>query len=311
MKIKNIELDNNIFLAPMAGVTDFAFRSLARKFGAGLSYTEMVSAKGYYYNPENKVYSSLLKTLDNEKPCAVQIFGNDPEIMAKVCQMPEIQKFDIIDINMGCPATKIVKNCEGSALLKDIKKAVEVAKACVNATEKPITCKIRVGYEKYSNVAVELAKKLEQVGVAGITIHGRTKEQGYSGEIDYKTIKAVKQAVNIPVIGNGNITDENSLKKMLDTGVDAVMIGRASMGSPWIFDNFGKNIDKKTKLETILKHLELLQTHFDEKYLTAYFRKHLLWYIKDIPSANIFRHQLATIKTLEEAITLVKQIFLN
>lgn len=309
MKIKNIEIKNNIFLAPMAGVTDFAFRSLAREFGAGLSYTEMVSAKGLYYNPQNKVYASLLKTLDNEKPSCVQIFGNDEEIMAKVCQMPEIQKFDIIDINMGCPATKIVKNCEGSALLKNIDKAVSVAKACIEATDKPITCKIRIGFEKDSNVAVELAQKLESVGVSAIAVHGRTKEQGYSGEIDYETIRAVKNAVKIPVIGNGNITDEASLNKMLETGVDAVMIGRASMGAPWIFRNFGKGVDNTTKLNAILKHLNLLQTHFDEQYLTAYFRKHLLWYVKEIPGANVYRQRLATIKTLDEAKELIKQIF--
>ena len=309
MKIKDIEIKNNIFLAPMAGVTDFAFRSIAREFGAGLSYTEMVSAKGLYYNPQNKVYSSLLKTLDNEKPCCVQIFGNDEEIMAKVCQMPEIQKFDIIDINMGCPATKIVKNCEGSALLKNIDKAVSVARACVNATSKPITCKIRIGFENGANVAVELAKRLEEVGVAAITVHGRTKEQGYSGEVDYATIKAVKEAVNIPVIGNGNITDEASLNRMLETGVDAVMIGRAAMGAPWVFDNFGKDIDNKTKLNAILKHVKLLQTHFDEKHLTAYLRKHFLWYLKDVPNANIYRFSLARLKSLEEAIEQMKDIF--
>lgn len=309
MKIKDIEIKNNIFLAPMAGVTDFTFRSLCREFGAGLSCTEMVSAKGLFFNPKNKVYKTMLKTLKNEKPSVVQIFGNDEVIMAKVCQMPEIQKFDIIDINMGCPATKIIKNCEGSALLQDIDKAVSVARACVSATSKPITVKMRIGFSKNTLIAVELAKKLEAVGVSAITVHGRTKEQGYAGEIDYETIKAVKTAVKIPVIGNGNITDKKSLEKMLATGVDAVMIGRGAMGSPWIFSNFGEDISNKQKLETIIKHIKLLKNEFDEKFLIAYLRKHLLWYVKDINGANKYRLQLATISTLNEAKKLLKQIF--
>lgn len=309
MKIKNIETQNNIFLAPMAGVTDFAFRSIARVFGAGLSYTEMVSAKGLIMSRRKDVYKKMLTTMPNEKPCAVQLFGNNPEIMAKACTLPEIQKFDIIDLNFGCPAPKIVKNCEGSALLKDINKIVEIASACVRATEKPITAKIRTGFFSDNIVCVELAKKLEQVGVSAITIHGRTKEQMFSGVVDYDLIKQVKNAVKIPVIGNGDVCDEESLNKMLETGVDGVMIGRASIGAPWIFDNFGKNITNKQKYETIVKHLELLQTVYDEKYLTSYFRKHLLWYVKEIKNANKYRLEIVKIKSLEETMALLKKIF--
>jgi len=317
MKIKDIEIKNNIFLAPMAGVTDFAFRSIARKFGAGLSYTEMVSAKGLYYNPQNKVYSSLLKTLDNEKPCCVQIFGNDEEIMAKVCQMPQIQKFDIIDINMGCPATKIVKNCEGSALLKDIDKAVSVARACVNATSKPITCKIRIGFENGANVAVELAKRLEEVGVAAITVHGRTKEQGYSGEVDYATIKAVKEAVNVPVIGNGNITDEASLNRMLETGVDAVMIGRAAMGDPWIFARVdavlnGKEEpplpDLQEKKRVMLEHCRLQAQTYAPRQAVLCMRKHLAWYLKGVPGAGKLRQRAFELEEMAQIEEFIHQL---
>lgn len=309
MKIKNIEIQNNIFLAPMAGVTDFAFRSIAREFGAGLSYTEMVSAKGLIMSKRKDVYKKILNTLPNEKPCAVQIFGNDAEIMAKACILPELEKFDIIDLNFGCPAPKIVRNCEGSALLKDTNRIVAIADACVKLAKKPITAKIRTGFQNDNIVCVELAKKLEEVGVSAITIHGRSKEQMFSGVVNYDLIKQVKNAVKIPVIGNGDVCDEESFNKMLETGVDAIMIGRASIGAPWIFDNFGKNITNQTKYKTIKKHLELLQTVYDEKYLTAYFRKHLLWYLKEIKNANKYRQEIVKIKTIEEAFEILKKVF--
>lgn len=310
MKIKDITFSSNIFLAPMAGVTDFAFRSLARDFGAGLSYTEMVSAKGLVLSKNKDIYQKMLYTLDNETPCAVQIFGSDPEFMAKACTLPEIQKFDIIDINMGCPAPKVIKNGDGSCLLLDIEKAVAVAKACVNATQKPVTCKLRAGYFKNTFVAVELAKKLEEVGVSAITIHGRTKEDMYSGTVNYEIIKAVKNAVKIPVIGNGDIVDQDTHRKMLETGVDAVMIGRGALGAPWIFKELqGENLSNQEKFEAIKKHISLLQNIYDEKYLTAYLRKHFLWYVKGKSGISKKKVALAKTTSLESALEILKEVF--
>ena len=310
MKIKDINFSSNIFLAPMAGVTDFAFRSLARKFGAGLSYTEMVSAKGLVMSKNRDIYKKMLYTLENETPCAVQLFGSDPATMAKACILPEIQKFDIIDINMGCPAPKVVKNGDGSCLLLDLEKAVAVAKACVNATTKPVTVKIRAGYFKDKFVAVELAKKLESVGVRAITIHGRTKEDMYSGTVNYDIIKSVKNAVKIPVIGNGDIVDKESFQKMLETGVDAVMIGRGALGAPWIFQEIlGKNLTDQEKFEAIKQHITLLQSVYPEKFLTAYLRKHFLWYVKG--KTGIAQKKVALAKTtnLNDALEILKEVF--
>lgn len=310
MKIKNVEIHSNIFLAPMAGVTDFAFRSLAREFGAGFSYTEMVSAKGLVMSKKRDVYKKMLYTLPNETPCAVQLFGSDPTFMAKACTLPEIQKFDIIDINMGCPAPKVVKNGDGSCLLLDLDKAVALAKACVEATDKPVTVKLRAGYFKDKFVAVELAKKLESVGVSAITIHGRTKEDMYSGTVNYDIIRAVKQAVKIPVIGNGDIVDIESYQKMLATGVDAVMIGRGALGAPWIFKQLlGKKVLESEKFEAIKKHISLLEGIYDEKFLTAYLRKHFLWYVKGKAGIAQKKVELAKTTNLDDALKILKEVF--
>ena len=310
MKIKNVEIHSNIFLAPMAGVTDFAFRSLAREFGAGFSYTEMVSAKGLVMSKKRDVYKKMLYTLPNETPCAVQLFGSDPKVMAKACTLPEIQKFDIIDINMGCPAPKVVKNGDGSCLLLDLEKAVSVAKACVEATDKPVTVKLRAGFFKNKFVAVDLAKKLESVGVSAITIHGRTKDDMYSGTVNYDIIRAVKQAVKIPVIGNGDIVDIESYQKMLATGVDAVMIGRGALGTPWIFKQLlGKKVSESEKFEAIKKHISLLEGVYDEKFLTAYLRKHFLWYVKGKAGIAQKKVELAKTTNLDDALKILKEVF--
>lgn len=310
MKIKNVEIPSNIFLAPMAGVTDFAFRSLARNFGAGFSYTEMVSAKGLVLSKNRDVYKKMLFTLPNESPCAVQLFGSDPLFMAKACTLAEIQKFDIIDINMGCPAPKVVKNGDGSCLLLDLEKAVALAKACVEATDKPVTVKLRAGYFKDQFVAVDLAKRLESVGVSAITIHGRTKEDMYSGTVNYDIIKAVKQAVNIPVIGNGDIVDHESYNKMLETGVDAVMIGRGALGAPWIFKEIlGQTVTDKEKFMAIKQHISLLKNIYDEKFLTTYLRKHFLWYVKGKSGIAQKKVWLAKTTNLEDALEILKEVF--
>ena len=314
MKIGNVEIKSNLFLAPMAGVTDFAFRALAKQFGAGLTYTEMVSAKGLVLSKKRDLYKEMLHTLPSEKPSAVQIFGSEPEIMAKACTLPELQKFDIIDINMGCPAPKVVKNGDGSALLLNVDKAVDVAKACVEATNKPITVKMRSGFwQNNPRVAVNLAQKLEKVGVKAITIHGRTRQDMYSGKVDLDIIKAVKNAVKIPVIGNGDVVDKESLANMLQTGVDAIMIGRGAMGAPWIFRELqnSKKLSNPEKFDAICLHVKNLQTIYPEKYLSVYLRKHFLWYVKGFSNIAPKKVALSSTKTTTEALELLKSIFLS
>ena len=309
MKIANLKFNSNLFLAPMAGVTDFAFRSIARNFGAGFSYTEMISAKGLIYSKNSEIYKKMLYTLSNEKPVAVQIFGNEPKIMAKVCQLPEIQKFDCIDINMGCPAPKIVKNCEGSGLLKDLKLAKQVAESCVKASSKPVTVKMRIGYEINSDISLELGKMLEEVGVSAICLHGRTKEQFYSGNVNYEIIAKLKSKLKIPIIGNGDVFDFNTYQKMKKTGVDAIMIGRGALGRPWIFSSIFQNNFKVNKKLVIKNHFNLLQTIYSEKFIINHMRKHLLWYVKEMPNANKLRLILSNINSINQAFELIDKIF--
>lgn len=309
MKIANLKFNSNLFLAPMAGVTDFAFRSIARNFGAGFSYTEMISAKGLIYSKNSEIYKKMLYTLSNEKPVAVQIFGNEPKIMAKVCQLPEIQKFDCIDINMGCPAQKIVKNCEGSGLLKDLKLAKQVAESCVKASSKPVTVKMRIGYEINSDISLELGKMLEEVGVSAICLHGRTKEQFYSGNVNYEIIAKLKSKLKIPIIGNGNVFDFNTYQKMKKTGVDAIMIGRGALGRPWIFSSIFQNNFKVNKKLVIKNHFNLLQTIYSERFIINHMRKHLLWYVKEMPNANKLRLMLSNINSINQAFELIDKIF--
>jgi len=309
MKIANLKFNSNLFLAPMAGVTDFAFRSIARNFGAGFSYTEMISAKGLIYSKNSEIYKKMLYTLSNEKPVAVQIFGNEPKIMAKVCQLPEIQKFDCIDINMGCPAPKIVKNCEGSGLLKDLKLAKQVAESCVKASSKPVTVKMRIGYEINSDISLELGKMLEEVGVSAICLHGRTKEQFYSGNVNYEIIAKLKSKLKIPIIGNGDVFDFNTYQKMKKTGVDAIMIGRGALGRPWIFTSIFQNNFKVNKKLVIKNHFNLLQTIYSEKFIINHMRKHLLWYVKEMPNANKLRLILSNINSINQAFELIDKIF--
>ena len=307
MKIKNVQTRSDIFLAPMAGVTDIGFRKICRDFGAGLTYTEMISVKGLYY--ENKKTSSMLRLADNETPSCVQLFGSDPDIFRKVIMSGVLDKFDIIDINFGCPAPKIVKNGDGSALLKDLPKIEEIVTKCVKATKKPITVKIRIGYEIGHNVAVQVAKICERCGAKAITVHGRTREQMYSGDIDYETIKKVKQAVAIPVIGNGNVFDEQSYRKMLETGVDGVMLARGALGQPWLFSILkGKTIPNKYSI--VETHVNILKKYYPEDLLCTTLRKHFLWYVRDIEGGSKYKLKLATTTNLDESLKILKDVLL-
>ena len=304
MKIGDIEV-GNLFLAPMAGVTEVGFRAICKICGADTTCTEMVNAKAMRFNSKNTL--NLLISEDIEKPKIVQIFGNNAEDLAKACASKELEKFDIIDINFGCPAPKIVKNGDGSAILKDLHKLEEIVSACTKATTKPITAKFRIGFNTNDNVAVEVAKICERNGIKAITVHGRTREQMYSGDVDYETIRKVKQSVSIPVIGNGNVFDKKSYQKMLDTGVDGVMIGRGALGRPWIFAELKEKIIG-SKFELIKTHIEILRKYYDENWICAHIRKHLLWYVQGIEGVGKIRLKLATTTNLDEALEILKTV---
>ncbi len=278
--IKNVELKNNITLAPMAGFSDLAFRVLCKKYGAGLTYTEMVSAKALSY--KNKKTEELLFALEDENPKAVQIFGHEPDIMAEACRNPLLSKFDIIDINMGCPAPKIISNNDGSALLKDFKLARQIIEACVSATDKPITVKFRIGFYDTEIVAVEFAKMCEEAGASAITVHGRTTKQGYSGKVNYDIIKKVKEAVSIPVFANGDCKSREDYENILKiTNADGVMIGRAALGCPEIFEEIisSKKLSVD-KLSQIKWHYETMLKYYSERYVVLYMRSHIAQYLK-------------------------------
>lgn len=291
---------NNIILAPLAGYTDGAFRKICDDFGAGLTTTEMVSAKGLHYGNENTEY---LLTTCGETPTSVQIFGSDPEIMAEACKNEKLQKFNAIDINMGCPVPKIVKNGEGSALLRDKKLAEKIICACAKATKKPISVKFRIGFEKNDNIAVEFAKMCEGAGASFIVIHGRTREEYYTGSAHYDSIFKSADCVKIPVFVNGDIsTKEEYDFIMQNSNCYGVAIGRASLGNPFIFDNFKKPTQEELK-NTILKHYEYLKLNFSEHYIFSNFRKHLCAYIGTRKNARLFRDLIFKAKNIEESIS--------
>ena len=278
LKIKNVELKSNLILAPMAGYTELAFRKLCHDFGAGLTCTEMVSAKALHY--KNKKTEDMLFSIDGESPKAVQIFGHEPEIMAEACRNPLLDKFDIIDINMGCPAPKIINNGDGSALLKDIGLAREIIEACVKATSKPITVKFRIGFYAADIVAVEFAKMCEEAGAAAITVHGRTTKQGYSGKVNYDIIRQVKEAVSIPVFANGDCrTREDFLNILEQTKADGVMVGRAAVGKPEVFaEMISGQKQSVNKFEQIKWHYETLLDFYSETFVVKNMRTHLAGY---------------------------------
>lgn len=277
--IKNVELKSNAILAPMAGFTDLAFRKMCSDFGAGLTTTEMISAKALHY--KNKKTEDMLFSLEGECPKAVQIFGHEPEIMAEAVKNPLLEKFDIIDINMGCPAPKIYTNGDGSALMQNIDLARQVIEACVKATDKPITVKFRLGHNENEINVIEFAKMCESAGASAITVHGRTKVQGYSGKVDYEKIAEVKKAVKIPVFANGDCRSKEDFENILQlTGCDGVMIGRASVGRPEIFaEVLGLETEKIDKLSQMKFHYEKMIEYYSENYAVKYMRSHLAGYL--------------------------------
>ena len=316
LKIGNVELENNLILAPMAGVTNRPFRTICKEVGnPGLVCTEMASSKAMFHNDQKT--KRLLNTDGEKRPISYQIFGSDVETMAFSAKY--VSEFaDIIDINMGCPAPKVVKNGDGSKLLLDLDKAEEIMKAVVENSKVPVTLKIRKGWDKENIVAVEVAKIAEKVGISAITVHGRSRSEFYTGTADLDIIKKVKENINIPVIGNGDVVDEISAKKMFEyTGVDGIMIGRGSLGNPWIFRNiiyYFQNDEKlleptnQEKLEVMKKHIKLAVEEKGEIAIKE-LRKHIAWYTKNMKNSSEFRNSINKIETEEELLSKVNEYF--
>lgn len=316
LMIGNVELENNLILAPMAGVTDISFRKICKEFGPGLVCTEMVSSKAIFYDDSKT--KLLMNTQGEERPISIQIFGSDEETMGYAAKY--VSKLaDIVDINMGCPAPKVVKNGDGSKLLLDIVKAEKVVRAVVKNSDKPVTLKIRKGWDLNNIVAVEFAQMAENAGVSAITIHGRTRTEMYSGKVDLDIIKKVKASVKIPVIGNGDIIDEESALRMFEyTGVDGIMIGRGTFGNPWIFKRIKHfletgeklpEISNKEKLRVIKKHIELELQEKEELTAIREMRKFLAWYTKNMPDSSEFRSEINKIEKKEVLIKRVENFF--
>lgn len=310
VKIGNVEVNKKVVLAPMAGISNSAFRRICKSMGADLVYAEMVSDKAIYYN--NKKTIDMLYMTDEERPIAQQIFGSDVDSFVVAAKyIEETMHPDIIDINMGCPVPKVALKAQaGSALLKNPAKIKEIVKAVVNSVSCPVTVKIRSGWDENSINAVIVAKTIEEAGASAITIHARTRSQGYSGKADYNIIKQVKEAVNIPVIGNGDIKTCFDAKRMLDeTNCDLVMVGRGLLGNPWLIKEIneylenGVVIDKPTDIEKIdmcLKHLSLLEEFECEKQAVLEIRSHVGWYLKGIKNANEVKQNIFKTKNINE-----------
>lgn len=317
IKIGNIEIKNNLFLAPMAGITDKSFRYICIEQNVGLVYTEMISSKGIYYNDKKTL--DLMELDNNNMPRAVQIFGNDPYIISEAIKKIE-DGFEIIDINMGCPAPKITNNGEGSALLKNSKIIREIVTSAVKATNKAITVKIRKGWDDTTINATEVAKIIEESGAKAITIHGRTRQEFYSGKSDLDIIKKVKETVKIPVIGNGDIEDYETAKNMFEyTNVDAIMIGRASLGNPWIFNkiiqkdknNIDIEISNKEKFNMIINHYNLLIKNKGEYTAIREMRKHVAWYIKGMKNNSNMKNCINQLEDIEAIYKLLEEYFVK
>lgn len=314
--IGNVPIGGPLVLGPMAGVTDLPFRLLCKEQGADLIYTEMVSAKGIYYNNRNT--DALLETREEERPVALQLFGEDAKIMAEMAKRIEERPFDILDINMGCPVPKVVNNGEGSALMKDPKRVGEIVRAISGAISKPVTVKIRKGFDDKSVNAVEIARIAEDRGAAAVAVHGRTREQYYSGSADWDIIREVKEAVSIPVIGNGDIrTPQDALRMLKETGCDAVMIARGVQGNPWLFAQTkhyletGELMPKPPAEEVaamILRHAQLEAEYKGEFTAIREMRKHIAWYTAGYPHSAQLRQAAGGVSTREELERLVSRL---
>lgn len=310
LKIGNVELNSNLLFAPIAGFSEVGFRHLCMKYGAGLTYTELVSAKGLVYG--NKGSDELLATTPTTTPCAVQLFGSDPEFMFRAAKDERIAKFDIIDINMGCPVKKVFNNGEGSALMKDPALVTEIVQAVKEASGKPVTCKMRAGVEMGKPVAVECALAAEKGGASAVTVHPRYREQFYSGVADHSITKAVKEAVKIPVIANGDIVDRASLESVkAETNADGFMIARGALGRPYIFSELvGKPYDWD-RCAAILEHIDVLRKYFPDLTVANIMKLHLCYYAKGENFAKQVRVAVGEAKSIADIMDVVNKFFSN
>ncbi len=316
MKIGNVEISNNLILAPMAGVSDLPFRVLCKEFGAGLTCMEMISAKAILYN--NKNTEELLSIDESEGPISLQLFGSDPKIMSEMAKRIEERPFDILDINMGCPVPKIVNNHEGSYLMKEPELVYKIVNAIVKAIDKPVTVKIRKGFNDSLINAPEIAHIAEEAGASAVAVHGRTREQFYSGTADWDIIRRVKETVKIPVIGNGDVVDGTSAERMLkETGCDAVMVGRAAQGNPFIFREINAYLNHgsyvaptKEEIKTVILRHGAMQLKTKGEYIgIREMRKHLSWYVKGVEGAAGLRKRINELETFEELNAIVNDIY--
>jgi tRNA-dihydrouridine synthase B len=316
LRIGKVELPNPIVLGPMAGVTDLPFRLIVKRYGVGLLVTEMVSAKALYY--DDRRTKELTRVADEEHPVSLQLFGSEPEIMAIAVEKMNSHPAEMFDINMGCPAPKIIKNGDGSALMKNPKLAAEVVRSAVNASSKPVTVKFRKGWDDSQVNAVEFAKMMEDAGASAITVHGRTREQFYSGRADYDIIRDVVKAVKIPVIGNGDIFSVEDAKRMIDhTGCSGIMVARGAMGNPWLIREIGVFLETGTilpkpdddeKVRVALEHFDLLIREKGERTGLLEMRKHAAWYIKGIKNSSQAKDAINKATTREEVERLLKNL---